>query len=112
MRRKSSIRIAPPRITSADSRRVPPPPKIAGSIYATPEYRAWRESVIRQAGGQCEWVENGRRCSKGEPKHRLFADHVTELRDGGAAFDPRNGQALCGAHHTIKTARARAARLR
>jgi hypothetical protein len=40
----------------------------------------------------------------------MFADHIVELNDGGAPFDVANGQCLCGAHHTAKTADARGAR--
>ena len=78
-------------------------------VYSAEEYKRWRESVIARAGFRCEWVECGVRCSKGRP-HRLFADHIKELRDGGEPFDPYNGQCLCGRHHSLKTARARAKR--
>ena len=93
-----------------DSRRVLPPPKVAASIYSTPEYKAWQEIVIERAGGRCEAIDNGKRCWKRRPGARMFADHKEELRDGGAPFDPDNGQCLCGSHHTAKTAAARAAR--
>lgn len=99
-----------PRIPTLDTRRVLPPPKAAKSIYDTPEYKAWREGVIARAGRRCEAVDGGRRCKKAEPFHRMFADHKTELTDGGSPFDVRNGECLCGGHHTAKTARARAAR--
>jgi 5-methylcytosine-specific restriction enzyme A len=80
------------------------PAKRAASIYHTPEYQAWRAAVIERAAGRCEQPGCGRR----EP--RMFADHVIELRDGGAPFDLVNGQCLCGSCHTAKTAAARAAR--
>jgi 5-methylcytosine-specific restriction enzyme A len=105
------MKTAPPRLTARDSRKVKPPEKRADAIYATPEYRAWRARVIRHAGARCEWVERGQRCIKAEPLHRMFADHRVELRDGGAPFDPMNGQCLCGAHHTMKTDRERARRM-
>jgi 5-methylcytosine-specific restriction enzyme A len=41
----------------------------------------------------------------------MFADHICEVADEGDRFDPANGQCLCGRHHALKTARARAARL-
>ena len=41
----------------------------------------------------------------------MFADHRVELRDGGAALDPDNGQCLCGSCHTRKTLAARSARI-
>jgi hypothetical protein len=98
------------RLQTFDARRVKPPPKAAASVYGSPEYRAWREAVIARAGRRCEATDNGRRCRKAEPRSRMFADHKRELSDGGAPFDPQNGQCLCGAHHTAKTAKARAAR--
>jgi hypothetical protein len=86
------------------------PPKVAASIYRSPEYVRWREAVIARAGRRCEAVDNGQRCRKAEPRSRMFADHKVELRDGGAPFDVDNGQCLCGAHHTAKTALAKASR--
>lgn len=97
-------------LPSMDGRRIAVLPKQAAPVYHTPEYRAWRAAVIARAGGRCEAVDEGRRCEKAEPGHRMFADHRVEIRDGGAKHDVANGQCLCGAHHTIKTARARAAR--
>jgi hypothetical protein len=91
-------------------RRVSVPPKTADSRYLTPEHLAWRAEVIARAGGRCEATVNGRRCTKAQPTHRMFADHKHELADGGARLDPANGECLCGSHHSAKTARARAAR--
>jgi len=42
----------------------------------------------------------------------MFADHIIEIKDGGARLDPANGQSLCGKHHTIKTAEQKASRSR
>ena len=95
-----------------DSRAIKPEAKTAEPFYLGKEYRAWREVVIRRAGRRCQAIgENGWRCSKAEPYHRMFADHVVEIRDGGAMYDPANGMALCGKHHTLKTMRVRAARM-
>src|SRR6266516_4145005 len=79
-------------------------PKEAAPHYFSPEHRAWREAVVKRAGGRCQWPGCGR------AERRMFADHIKELRDGGASLDLANGQCLCGGHHTLKTARARAAR--
>jgi 5-methylcytosine-specific restriction protein A len=97
-----------------DARAVKPEAKRADPFYLTPEYRAWREVVIARAGRRCEAIDErtGRRCPKAEPRHRMFADHIKEVRDGGAPYDPTNGRCLCGSHHTRKTAQARADRLR
>ena len=98
------------RLPTFDTRRVAPPPKVAEPLYSTPEYRAWRDAVIDRAGGRCEALTARGRCHKARSRHRMFADHKVEVRDGGAKFDVANGQCLCGSHHTAKTARARAAR--
>jgi 5-methylcytosine-specific restriction protein A len=98
------------RVGTIETRRVLPPPKVAAPIYSAPEYQEWRGAVIARAGGRCEAVEHGRRCWKSAPRCRMFADHVIEVSDGGARFDPENGQCLCGSHHTAKTAQARAER--
>lgn len=87
-------------------------PKRADPIYYSPEHRVWRNAVIERAGFRCEATDNGRRCAKAAPGHRLFADHIIELSDGGSQFDIANGQCLCGSHHTIKTMQARAQRAR
>jgi 5-methylcytosine-specific restriction protein A len=103
-----------------------PVPKSVDPFYLTPEYARWREQVIARAGGRCEAIEDcrtaspncrtapyrGSRCSKAAPFHRMFADHIKERRDGGDPLDPNNGECLCGRHHTLKTARARAERRR
>jgi 5-methylcytosine-specific restriction enzyme A len=93
-----------PAVYVADTRTAKPPPKQRAAHYATAGHGEWRAEVIRRARGVCQ----GPRC--GRSGVRLFADHVVELRDGGAPFDPQNGQALCGACHSRKTAAARAAR--
>jgi 5-methylcytosine-specific restriction protein A len=90
-------------VASLDSRRVKPGPKEAQQHYLTVEHVLWREAVIARAGGRCQ--------DCGRIGVRLFADHVDELRDGGAAFDVSTGRARCGSCHSRKTARARAARL-
>lgn len=94
----------------ARAQTAPVGPKTAAPIYHSAEYQRWRETVITRAGGQCEALVDGRRCRKAAPRFRMFADHKVELSDGGAPFDPANGECLCGAHHSAKTARARARR--
>lgn len=103
---KPRLAALPARIGSVDPRRLQPMPKVVDNHYHTPEHRAWRAAVIRRAGGQCQAAG----CGRGGV--RLFADHVVELKDGGAPFDLGNGQALCGACHSRKTLAARADRMR
>lgn len=80
-----------------------PAPKRADPIYHSPEYQRWRAIVIERAGGRCQVC--------GRSDGRLYADHIREIKDGGAPFDPANGQALCHAHHQAKTAAERAKRM-
>lgn len=94
-----------PALRVADTRAARVPDKTADPHYLTAEHRAWRELVIARAGGICQHPRCGRR------ERRMFADHIVELRDGGAPLDPANGQCLCGSHHTLATAARRAARM-
>jgi hypothetical protein len=84
--------------------------KQADAYYLTPQHRAWCRYIVMRAGRRCEAIDGGLRCTKAWPQHRLFADHVVELQDGGAPLDPNNGQCLCSSHHNIKTMRERAKR--
>jgi 5-methylcytosine-specific restriction protein A len=104
------IKMLGPLVPKSDGRTIRAEPKRTDPIYHSEEHKQWRDQVLHNAGFRCQWFENGTRCTKAAPQHRLFADHIKELRDGGA-FDPFNGQCLCGAHHTRKTAQARANRL-
>lgn len=104
-------RTLPPLVSRLDVRSARPAPKRADAELQTPEHRGWRQAVLRLAGYQCQAIENGRRCTVVYPD-RLFADHVLERKDGGAPLDVRNGQCLCGRHHTLKTNEERAKRMR
>lgn len=106
------IKTLSPLVPKATGRTIAIEAKQVDPFYLSAEHRAWREHVIARAGARCEAIENGVRCSKASPAHRMFANHIKERRDGGADLDPSNGECLCGRHHTIVTARARAARAR
>ena len=97
-------------IRTFDARAVKVAPKVAAPIYRCRSYREWREIIISRAGGRCEAIVDGQRCAKARPGHRMYADHIEEIRDGGDRFDLQNGRCLCGSHHTAKTYRARAQR--
>ncbi|MES5483590.1 HNH endonuclease [Bradyrhizobium sp. INPA03-11B] len=100
-----------PLVPKADGRTVQVQPKQVDPHYSTARHAAWAEQVKANAGYRCEWIkDDGQRCGRSAPHHRMFADHIKELKDGGAPFDPANGRCLCGSHHTRKTAAARAAR--
>jgi 5-methylcytosine-specific restriction protein A len=114
----SKLRSLGPLVRKADLRTTKPPPspvspqqrfKRADPFYASPEFRAWRAKVVARAGGRCEAIVHGQRCTKAQPMHRMFADHIVEIKDGGELFGP--GQCLCGPHHLMKTAQTRRDRL-
>jgi 5-methylcytosine-specific restriction protein A len=105
------LRIMRPAIRMLDTRAIKLAPKKADAELLTTEHRGWRTAVLTKAGFRCEAINNGRRCDKASPKHRLFADHIKERRDGGAPLDPQNGMCLCGSHHTAKTIAQRVNRL-
>ena len=88
----------------ADTRTARPAPKQADPFYRTAAWSDLRADLIRIRGARCEHCQR--------TGSRLFADHIVELKDGGAALDPANLQLLCGACHTAKTSAARAARQR
>jgi 5-methylcytosine-specific restriction enzyme A len=101
-----------PRLRHADTRTARLPPRQIDPTYNSAEFQSWRAMVLERAGYRCEAIDNGHRCTRARPNHRLYADHVHELRDGGQPFDLSNGQALCASHHELKTIAARARRLR
>ena len=92
----------PSRIPAPPSR-VSKPPKIAERFYLTPEWKALVSMLINERGRQCQ--------ACGREGCRIYADHITERKDGGADLDPSNIQLLCGSCHSTKTASARRARL-
>jgi 5-methylcytosine-specific restriction endonuclease McrA len=100
------------RIVTRDSRRVSEPPRNQKPVdpwYRTPQHREWAKAVVERAGHQCQDPEHDPRQAR--RASRLFADHIVELQDGGSALDLRNGMALCGACHQLKTMRERIKRM-
>jgi nitrite reductase/ring-hydroxylating ferredoxin subunit len=107
------LRSLPTLVRIANTATVPLPPKVKAVEYTTPQYRGWRAQVVARAGGRCEAVDKyGHRCTNEQPHHRMYADHIIELKDNGSLFDITNGQCLCASHHTLKTVEARTRRLR
>lgn len=98
------IRSLGSRLALLETRTAVPAAKVAEPFYLSPEWRTLIARLIEDRGRICQ--ECGRRDC------RIFGDHVTELKDGGAPLDPRNVKLLCGSCHTKKTAAVRAARLR
>jgi 5-methylcytosine-specific restriction endonuclease McrA len=58
-------------------------------------------------------IANGGYCCAqcGRRHTRLFVDHVTEIKDGGAPLDQANLRPLCGSCHSRKTAAERVQRV-
>ena len=104
---RTRIPIAKPRIPVTDTRRVKPASQRT-RYYQTQAHRDWADAVIARAGGKCQ---GARHEGPNPPNGRLYADHIIELKDGGAALDPANGQALCGACHQAKGAAERLKRM-
>jgi len=94
-------------IAHADTRTTRLPPKVKEPVYNSREFQLWRAAILARAGYRCEAVDDDRRCGKAAPHHRLYADHIAELKDGGSLTDLSNGQCLCRSHHELKTIAAR-----
>lgn len=106
------LRALEPLLRAFDTSTTKLPPKVKDDAYTTPEYRSWRTHVVARAGGRCEAIDHhGHRCSKASPQHRMYSDHIVELKDGGSLLDLSNGQCLCRSHHQIKTIEVRKKRL-
>jgi predicted restriction endonuclease len=58
---------------------------------------AFRRAVLANAGGQCQAIEHGERCSA---TTALEAHHLRLYRDSGS-MDSADGVALCKAHHVL-----------
>ena len=109
----AKLRTLAPRVRTLDTRTAKPPPNPLTEIrrrlqpsdpfYHSKEFLAWRSKVIARAKGRCEATDHGFRCTKAQPRDRMFADHVVARADGGEPFDLANGQCLCGSHHVRKT---------
>jgi hypothetical protein len=96
-----------PRIPTMDTRRAKPAQRVPDPIYSSAAHRRWRDEILRRAGGRCQDPA----CRTPDRATRIYADHIVELKDGGA-FDLSNGLGRCGSCHTRKTLMARAARAR
>jgi hypothetical protein len=58
---------------------------------------AFRRAVLANAGGQCQAIEHGERCTI---THALQAHHLVLYRDSGS-MNPADGVALCRKHHEM-----------
>jgi predicted restriction endonuclease len=67
-----------------------------------------QSAVIANAGGRCQWIGDGVRCSATIASGPLEAHHVIPLVPDGGTNDPSNGVALCRRHHRMAERMARA----
>ena len=104
----AKLRIAAPRLSAADNGRVKQSPKRGDPFYDLPEWRKLVARIIAKRGRICEDPA----CPAAHSNTmRVYADHIVELRDGGAPLDERNVQLLCASAHGRKTIAARAKRM-
>lgn len=104
-----------PRIGTVSTSRLTVAPKEADPFYLSTEWRRFiaavvaerRTRLLARQGHLCEDPGCG---ASHTPTMRIFGDHIVELRDGGAAFDPANVMLRCGSSHSRKTYRERARR--
>lgn len=98
-----------PEVKRLDTKIAAAPSKRVDPFYATTAWRALVAAIVAKRGRVCEDPHcDGRTHRAGM---RVFADHVVELRDGGAALDEANILLRCGASHSLKTARERTRRV-
>lgn len=76
------------------------------SVYGTPAWKAVRKMVLARDGYVCQ--HRFPKCST----VATAVDHVIELADGGAPYDPSNLVASCRGCNISKRNRALAARAR
>lgn len=74
------------------------------TLYRTAAHQTWAKAVKRRDGYTCQ------SCGANGEGVSLIADHIREIRDGGAPLDMDNGQTLCAACHARKTRAAKLAR--
>ena len=96
------------RLKTVDTRTCKPPPKTVDDFYSSMEWRHLVAAIIRARGRRCE--ECGKTHDADGRSVRIYADHIAELRDGGAPLDPKNVRLLDAKCHGKKTARERAKR--
>lgn len=102
------MKIRRPRLEAKDTRKVQLR-DYSNPHYQTVEHQRWASEVIRRSGGYCQ----DPRCTKPQGwRGLLYADHIHELRDGGAPLDLANGIARCGSCHVRKTLAVRAQRMK
>ena len=64
----------------------------------TSQHIAWRNQVLDNANGRCQ-IRYAGVCTGIATE----ADHIVPITEGGAEFDPLNGQGACRACHALKS---------
>jgi 5-methylcytosine-specific restriction protein A len=103
----TKLRTFPPRLRTFDTSRVKVEPKQKASPYYDSRWVELRGEIVRQRGSACEDPEHDPALPR---RGRVIADHIIELKDGGALLDPRNVMLRCSRCHGRKTMQARARR--
>lgn len=99
------IRMARGRLAASSASRLAPldetrSTKRAASFYLSPEWRAFRDQLIKERGWRCE----DPKCETPRgPWKQIYGDHIHEIADGGAKLDRLNVMLRCGACHGRKT---------
>ncbi len=101
-----------PRITTINKRRIggdtSRSTKPTLPFYKTQEWVQLVARIVRKRGRRCENPE----CAREVTLTRIFADHIIEIKDGGALLDENNIELLCGSCHVTKTLQMRKERSR
>lgn len=98
------VRMLRPRLSVLDTRVAKPAPKIGDPFYASQAWIELRNRTRRECRGRCQ--------APGCKGAGRIVDHVLERRDRpDLELDRSNTTLLCDSHHTLKTARERAARM-
>ena len=84
-----------PTVAVLDARIAHPAPKLTDPFYGTTEWKSLVAKLIAERGRRCE------RC--GATGGMIYADHIVEIKDGGARLDPANIQLLDSRCHGQKT---------
>lgn len=104
--------MAPRRLSAASGGRLQQPEvtrstKRADAFYVSPEWKAFRNALIKSRGWRCEHP----RCQTPRgPWKQIYGHHIVEIADGGAKLDPVNVQLCCGVCHGRVTREAKAMR--
>ena len=86
-------------------------PKVADQFYVSPEWRLFVQGLkVDRFGHPSNAHCQDPKCKYPGRGCRVFADHVVEIKDGGARLDPRNIMFRCGSCHTRVTNERKALR--